>query len=114
MPVSKKSSHSHYPDAQGKLHGTARVGRLLAGLVVLTVVMAGAAYFVQSGLTGRQIDGVKRVLASFDAESAELEKHWSLGEVPAEMVQAEQEHIDDETQQQQSQLSQLEQSAANG
>ena len=113
MPVSEKRSHSHRTDARSQLHATARVGRLLSGLVVLTALMAGAAYFVQSGLTGRQIDGAKRVLTSLDAESEEFEKHWSLGEVPAKMLQAEQEHIDDESQQQQSQLSQLERSAAN-
>lgn len=84
--------------------------RVTIALVVLTMLLAGAAWWVQQGLTDRQIAGGERVLQSLAAESKVLEQQWRSGAFPARSLQAEQSHIDDESEQQQAQLAELRQS----
>ena len=92
----------------------ARVSRSLVGLAAVVVLLAGAAVLAQMRLTEQQISGTQRVLASLDAEALELDKHWAEGAVPAKMLAAERDHIDDEKAQQQAQLAQLKASAEHG
>src|SRR4051812_32370119 len=90
------------------------VSRTLSGLVVVVVVLVAAAWFVETRLTDRQIAGTQRVLQSLHAESGVLEERWRNGELPAVMLRAEQEHIEDEQKQQQAQLADLQKSSTNG
>lgn len=85
----------------------ALVHRVTIGLVVLTLLLAGAAWMVQQGLTDRQIAGSERVLQSLAAEARVLDQQWREGAFPARSLQAEQAHIDDESEQQRKQLAEL-------
>jgi hypothetical protein len=114
MRASHTRSDLKHGKAQTEHSLAARVGPSLAGLTLIAALMAGGAFLVQLSFSERQVAGAQRVLKSLDGESAELQRHWSLGEVPAKMLQAEQGHIDDEKQQQQLLLNQLKKSAGNG
>jgi hypothetical protein len=85
----------------------ALVLRSTIGLVILTLLLAGIAWRTQEGLTDRQIAGAQRVLQSLGAETRVLEEQWRKGALPAKTLQAEQEHIQEETAQQTAQLADL-------
>jgi hypothetical protein len=84
--------------------------RVTIALVVLTMLLAGVAWWGQQSLTDRQIAGGERVLQSLATESKVLEQRWREGGFPARSLEAEQSHIDDESEQQESQLAELRQS----
>jgi hypothetical protein len=85
----------------------ALVRRSTIGLVFLTLLLAGIGWRTQEGLTGRQIAGAQRVLHSLHAETTVLDEQWRKGALPAKALKAEQEHIEEETEQQNAQLAGL-------
>lgn len=83
----------------------------LAGIAALLAI---GAFLGQQHLADRQAAGAQRVLDSLGAESSVLEEKWRQGEVPATLLQAEQEHIADESSQAAEQLSALSQEGGDG
>ena len=91
-----------------------RVSGSLLSLSAGALLLSGGAFFLQQNLIGRQMAGTERVLLSLDAESKELDASWAEGAIPAKMLTAENQHIDEEKEQQRSQLAQLKKSSDHG
>jgi hypothetical protein len=88
--------------------------RVTGALVSVAVVLSILAYLAGQQLTDAQIKGAERVLSSLNAEKTVLEEKWKDGDVPAALLNAEEEHIDEEASQQSQELSQLKHESANG
>ena len=116
MPASKKLARSDTKSFSARPFNIpfSRVSRTLGALVVVVAILCGGAFLLLESITDRQIAGTERVLMSLDAEARELKKYWGQGSIPARMLQAELDHIDDEKSQQQAQLALLKKSSNHG
>lgn len=85
-----------------------------AALAGVAALLAIGAFLGQQQLTDRQAAGAQRVLDSLAAESSVLDEKWQQGDVPATLLQAEQEHIAEESSQAAEQLGELSQGDGDG
>jgi len=92
----------------------ALVERITLALVVVGALLSGLAWLFEAGSSDRQIAGVQRVIASLAAEARVLQQQWQSGKLPALTLQAETEHIEDERDQQETQLAELTKGARGG
>lgn len=72
-----------------------------------TVLLSGIAYIVGQSLVSRQIAGTERILGSLARESTALEQQWRAGELPAAVLQVEQQNISEESSRASEQLDEL-------
>jgi hypothetical protein len=75
--------------------------------VGVTLLLSGITYFVSQNLVSRQIAGTVRVLNSLGRESTALDKQWRAGELPAAVLQTEQQNISEESSRASEELDQL-------
>jgi hypothetical protein len=116
-PEMHRRSKNNVPASQSKAGfdvPKAVVARATFGLASLAVLLTGTAWLVQGLLVDRQLAGVRRVIQSLDAEASILNEQWRSGALPAETLQAEEQHIGDELEQQKAQFSQLEEALGSG
>jgi hypothetical protein len=76
-------------------------------LTIFTLVLSLFAFIGQSGLISSQIQGAEEVVASLKAEATVLDQQAALGKVPLAFLQAEKQHIADQTSEETDQLESL-------